>query len=75
MPYHGYHTGIRRDETNKTIWRRSGDGTQVELDGWYPGQPDSRDGYDFLYWGIWNDPNKNTIFNERDASYYFICEY
>ena len=47
----------------------------VELEGWYPGRPDSHDGYDYLYWGLWNNQHKNTIYNERDASHHFICEY
>ena len=72
-----YHTGIRRDETNKTVWRRSADGVQVDLSGWdsYNGYPRNDVGWDFLYWYFYYDEYKNIIYNFSDASHYFICEY
>ena len=72
---HGYHTGIRRDETNKIIFRRSGDGLKVNLEGWLPNRPSSNDGYEFLLWYFFNNSYINTIFNTFDDSHYFICEY
>jgi len=77
MPFDNwYHTGIRRSETNKNIWIRSADGVQVDLSGWHSnGFPSSNDSWDFLYWYLGNDSNKNTIFNQRSHSWYFICEY
>merc|ERR1719376_1318473 len=75
MQYHNYHMGIRRDATNKNIWRRSSDGVEVSLEGWYPGYPYSDDGFDFLIWYFWNNSIKNTVYNNPDYSRYFICEY
>jgi len=75
MPYQPYRTGIRRSQTDKNVYIRSGDGVQIALTGWGPYYPDSRDGYDYLSWQFWNNEYKNTIFNNPDRSYYFICEY
>ena len=70
-----YHTGIRRDDKNTNIFRRSSDGVQMVLEDWYPGYPVSDDGWDFLYWYFENNSNKNTIYNLPDHPWYFICEY
>jgi len=70
-----YHTGIRRSPTNKNVYIRSGDGVQINLTGWFPNYPHGNDGYDYLYWYFRNNSNKNTIFNNPDHSFYFICEY
>ena len=71
-----YYTGIRRDETNKTIWRRSSDGVQVKLEGWRSNRfPASNDDWNILYWDFWSNSKKNTIFNLSDYSTYFYCEY
>ena len=75
MQYDVYHTGIRRDATNKNIFRRSSDGVEVSLEGWYPGTPLSDDGRDFLYCSFDNDSNKNYVFDYGDQRRYFICEY
>jgi len=68
-----YHTGIRRD--GNQIWRRSSDGEEVQLKDWYPSYPASATSAEFLYWGFWNNSDKNTIWNSSDRSYHFICEY
>ena len=75
MPRGHYHIGIRRDENDKNIWKRSDNGMQVYLEGWYPDRPYSRDGYDILFWYFENDSKKNTIYNLLDIDWYFICEY
>jgi len=68
-----YHTGIRRD--GNQIWRKSSDGEEVKLKDWYPSYPASATSAEFLYWGFWNNSDKNTIWNSSDRSYHFICEY
>ena len=70
-----FHTGIKRDPSNNQIWRRVSDGEVAELDGWYPGDPHSDDGWDYLYWYFINVSFKNTIFNMYDQRGYFICEF
>ena len=77
MPTNYYHTGIKRDEKNKNIWKRSSDGVQVNVNGWdsYNGFPVSYNTYDFLYLRLYNDPSENTIQNWPDIPEYFICEY
>jgi len=75
MQYHNYHMGIRRDQNNTNIWRRSSDGVEVSLEGWYPGYPRSDDGFDFLYWYFFDNSNKNTVYDFPDYQCYFICEY
>jgi len=75
MQYDVYHTGIRRDQNNTNIFRRSSDGVEVSLEGWYPGTPLSDDGRDFLYCSFDNDSNKNYVFDYGDQRRYFICEY
>jgi len=69
-----FHTGIRRD--NHQVWRKSSDGTAVQLEGWWPDYPDSRAARKFLYWWFYNNnARKNMIFNWPNGSDYFICEY
>merc|ERR1719376_2013562 len=76
MQYDVYHTGIRRDQNNTNIFRRSRDGVQVSLEGWHSnGYPRSNDGYDFLCWYFHDNSNKNTVYNSYDYQSYFICEY
>ena len=77
MPvYYWYHTGIRRSQTNKNVFIRSGDGVQINLSGWHPpGNPISNDGWDYLLWYFYDNEYKNTIYNYPDHSRYFICEY
>merc|ERR1719427_2017196 len=58
-----YHTGIRRDESNLQVWRRSSDGAEVQLEGWWPGDPRSEAWRKFLYLYFSNNSYKNTIFN------------
>merc|ERR1719427_2644255 len=71
-----YHTGIRRNESNHQVWRRSSDGAEVQLEGWHSnGFPRSYAHYKFLYWWFVNDLDKNTIFNYLDYPRPFICEY
>jgi len=70
-----YHTGIRRSETNKNVFIRSADGVEVALSGWYTGYPSSNDGWDVLLWRYGTESNKNTILNDSDRSWFFICEY
>ena len=69
----GFHTGIKRDTKNSQIWRRSSDGTQVNLDGWVAGFPGNNAGQIFLYWNVFGDPYH--ILNNEDTKSYFICEY
>lgn len=71
-----YHTGIRRDKKNKNIWKRSIDGVLANIQDWHSSRyPRSNDDYDFLYWYLHDNSDKNTIFNWSDLSYFFICEY
>ena len=70
-----YHTGIRQDTNNTGIWRRSSDGIEVNLEGWYPGSPKPYRSQDFLYWDFWNNSRKNNIINLSDLEFPFICEY
>jgi len=68
-----YHTGIRRDEKNGNVWRRSSDGVEVSVDGWFPGHPLDNG---FLSWNLYDtDTSRNTIVNFPDWLRYFICEY
>ena len=70
-----YHTGIRR-EKNANIWRRSGDGVQIQLEGWFVEYDLTYvDGRDFVYWHFVNGSEKNSILNLSDKKFYFICEY
>ena len=54
MSYHWYHTGIKRDTKNKTIFRRNSDSQEVELEGWHSSPvvnyPNTEEGRDFLIW-------------------------
>ena len=69
-----YHTGIRRDEDQ--VWRRSSDGAEVHLEGWYAGYPSSNASHDFLYWSYFNGSNEKAIINSYgDYPHLFICEY
>jgi len=70
-----YHTGIRRDENNHQVWRRSSDGAALQLEGWFPGNPRNNADREFLYWDFHNHTYKNNIYNYPDRSRYFICEY
>merc|ERR1712183_73053 len=73
---HEYHTGIRRDGSNIQVWRRSSDGAAVQLEGWRPGRPWSFAYFEFLYLNVYNDSNKNNIFDDSDFHpRHFICEY
>ena len=70
-----YHTGVRRSQTNKGVYIRSGDGVGVAYpSGWMAGGFSYNDGWDYLYWKFFDNSNKNTI-NDLDDSTYFICEY
>jgi len=75
LSFNTYHTGIKRDESNYRVWRRSSDGAEVQLEGWWPGYPLSNASFEFLYWWFYNDSDKNQIYNYPDLSRYFICEY
>ena len=67
-----YQIGIKRDPSNKQVFRRVSDGAQVELDGWVPGYPMSNDSHDCLIWMS----SENTILNVPNANIRrFICEY
>merc|ERR1719354_835202 len=71
LPYIYYHTGIRRSETNKNVWKRSSDGVQVALSGWRMAlsgdYPKSYDNWDYMYW-YYGYGQQNTIYNEPDQS-------
>lgn len=76
MPhYYNYHTGIRKDENNLKKWIRSSDKAEIEIKDWPSGFPSSYDGYDFLMLYFHDKSNENSVYNEPDLSYYFICEY
>ena len=75
MPPGNYHTGIKRDENDKLVWRRSGDKKKVKLQDWMPYRPLNKDGCDFLYWDFFNNEYINKIYNVPNQSQYFICEY
>ena len=81
---YNFHTGIQRDENQ--VWRRSSDGVEVNLEGWYRfgtklaekyslNYPRSDADSDFVYWKFANGLSKNTIWNAPDLSFRFICEY
>ena len=67
-----YHTGIKRDD-NK-VWRRSSDGAEVKLDGWYPGHPSPNSKYNVLMWIIENNENQNKVLNLEGSPSKFVCE-
>ena len=75
MLTNSYHTGIRRDVTNKDIWRRSSDGIQVNVQDWTYWPPFMNDDRDFLHWYFLNNSNENTVFNWSDMSLFVVCEY
>ena len=70
-----FHTGIVRDETNKSIYRRSADGVQVNVEDWFPGYPSSEDDHNFLTWWKLKTQDENTVWNLPDYTYFFICEF
>ena len=67
-----YHTGIKRDAN--TVWRRSSDGAEVKLSGWYPGHPSPNPKYNVLFWVIINDENQNKVLSYEGSPSRFICE-
>merc|ERR1712142_1218984 len=76
LPFGNYHTGIRRDETDKNIWKRLGDGVQVNVDGWHPNSyPRQNSGYVYMYWYMIDNKEKNSIWNTGNRNFFVICEY